>query len=574
MSAPTTHYYTAYIAGHCSGCTEPPPSVQASITPTFVTWLMASLSADRPTAVSVGESVTLTATTNAPDKQTSIGLAIIDTSTGTTVVSCETGPQLGNSNCTITVSQGAPGTHTYQARARNPADAYTIAQTQVVSNTLAEPWLSVSVAAARYIGVGKNVTVIGQANVDVGPTPYYISLYDVTGGNLQLLTACGSGTTCSVTATFSTAQTHTYRAYVGSAGAAASPPTTVKAMSADTQVTWVSVTLDSALSRVAPGNTLQVTATASLDVGPTPLYIYIYLYAGTGDTLHPIGGCTSGVSCTVTAPAQQRNTQQYIAFIANYSTGPPTGAITVSDLRSATWGIPCGATKHNIVFADGKKDDADGATVDGVRTSISVPSFDTTDLYGEQTTVGDIAIVAAGHFVQFGWRLGATSQLGPNSVPSSFAGEDSPGETNDEHLTDTGATSAGYHSFQLLRDPTSQRYVATLDGNQVWTTGYNASHQVWAVGGLPRVLGEANFNCPEMLSIASTPSATGSLQYHDSGGWHDWTTHVNKQDTDPAQPRECWSNGQYGVGTTRVLDPATALIQAPAPVGTTACYQH
>ena len=298
MSAPTTHYYTAYIAGHCSGCTEPPPSVQASITPTFVTWLMASLSADRPTAVSVGESVTLTATTNAPDKQTSIGLAIIDTSTGTTVVSCETGPQLGNSNCTITVSQGAPGTHTYQARARNPADAYTIAQTQVVSNTLAEPWLSVSVAAARYIGVGKNVTVIGQANVDVGPTPYYISLYDVTGGNLQLLTACGSGTTCSVTATFSTAQTHTYRAYVGSAGAAASPPTTVKAMSADTQVTWVSVTLDSALSRVAPGNTLQVTATASLDVGPTPLYIYIYLYAGTGDTLHPIGGCTSGVSCT------------------------------------------------------------------------------------------------------------------------------------------------------------------------------------------------------------------------------------------------------------------------------------
>jgi hypothetical protein len=574
MSAPTTHYYTAYIAGYCSACTEPPPSVQASITPKFVTWLMASLSANRPTAVSVGESVTLTATTNAPDKQTSIGLAIIDTSTGTTIASCETGPQLGNSNCSITVSQGAPGTHAYQARARNPADASTIAQTQVGSNTFAETWLSVSVTAAPYVGVGKDVTVIGQANVDVGPTPYYIAVYDVTGGNFQLVVSCGHGTTCSVNAMFSTAQIHTYRAYVGSVPATTAPPVTVKATSADAQVTWASVSLDSDLSRVAPGSTVQVTATASFNVGPTPLYIYIYLYGGTGDHMHPIGGCGSGTSCTVTAPAQQRSTQQYVAYIANSSTGPPSGVITVSDLRSVTTGISCGATMHNIVYADGKTGDADGAMVDGVRTSIAVPSFNTTDLYGEQTTAGDIAIIASGHFVQFGWRLGATSQLGPNSVPSSFAGEDSPGDTNNEHLTDTGATSAGYHSFQLLRDPTSQRYVATLDGNQVWTSGYNASHQVWAVGGLPRVLGEANFNCPDMYSAASTSSATGSLQYHDGAGWHDWTTHMLNQATDPGQPMECWSDGQYGVGTTRVLDPATALIQAPAPAGTTACYQH
>jgi len=46
---------------------------------------------------------------------------------------------------------------------------------------------------------GQSVTMTATTNIDVGPTPYYIDIYDTT--TAQLVTWCDSGTSCSLTVT-------------------------------------------------------------------------------------------------------------------------------------------------------------------------------------------------------------------------------------------------------------------------------------------------------------------------------------------------------------------------------------
>ena len=50
-------------------------------------------------------------------------------------------------------------------------------------------------ASTSYPYAGGTVTLTATANADVGPTPYYITIYsETTGAELAI---CGSGTTCS-----------------------------------------------------------------------------------------------------------------------------------------------------------------------------------------------------------------------------------------------------------------------------------------------------------------------------------------------------------------------------------------
>jgi hypothetical protein len=49
---------------------------------------------------------------------------------------------------------------------------------------------------------GGSGTVTATSTVNVGPTPYYIDLYDVDSG--ALLASCGFGTTCQASVSWST----------------------------------------------------------------------------------------------------------------------------------------------------------------------------------------------------------------------------------------------------------------------------------------------------------------------------------------------------------------------------------
>jgi hypothetical protein len=73
---------------------------------------------------------------------------------------------------------------------------------------------SISLAtSASYPYVGRSATITATTNADVGPTPYYITIYsETTGAELAM---CGTGSTCSATASQSTAGGQDFEAFVG-----------------------------------------------------------------------------------------------------------------------------------------------------------------------------------------------------------------------------------------------------------------------------------------------------------------------------------------------------------------------
>jgi hypothetical protein len=68
-------------------------------------------------------------------------------------------------------------------------------------------------ASSPYAPIGQSVTLTATTNTDVGPTPYFISIYsETTGAELAI---CASGTTCTATVAQGTPGTQTFEAFVG-----------------------------------------------------------------------------------------------------------------------------------------------------------------------------------------------------------------------------------------------------------------------------------------------------------------------------------------------------------------------
>jgi hypothetical protein len=166
------------------------------------------------------------------------------------------------------------------------------------------------------IGLGANTTLSVSTNMDVGPTPYYIEIFDAT--TSTRVGVCGSGTSCSATVSQSQATTHTYVAYV-SGYSAAMPPANTVATSQKSFVTWTSTTylvsLPTATGCIASGSAT-IVATSNVDVGPTPYYIQIF------DTYSSrlVGSCGAGTTCLGT---YQCGSIGLTAFISSYSTAIP-----------------------------------------------------------------------------------------------------------------------------------------------------------------------------------------------------------------------------------------------------------
>lgn len=68
-------------------------------------------------------------------------------------------------------------------------------------------------ASSAYPLIGQSVTLTATTNVDVGPTPYYVTIYSETTG--AELAVCGSGTTCTATVAQDTFGDQTFEAFVG-----------------------------------------------------------------------------------------------------------------------------------------------------------------------------------------------------------------------------------------------------------------------------------------------------------------------------------------------------------------------
>jgi hypothetical protein len=167
-----------------------------------------------------------------------------------------------------------------------------------------------------------------STNEDIGPTPYYIEIYDVTAG--QLLGLCGTGTSCTaMTAGESDGTTHEFQAVLAQYNLSYPPLGVVETAS---QPEWI--------TRSSSGDTLQlstpsaqcstsevVTATANIDVGPTPYYIGIFDTNGTRLT-----ECGGGTSCSATLACGDAA----VAFISSWPTTlPPQNIQTSSNTVAA-----------------------------------------------------------------------------------------------------------------------------------------------------------------------------------------------------------------------------------------------
>ena len=90
--------------------------------------------------------------------------------------------------------------------------------------------------SSSYPYAGQSVTVTATTDADVGPTPYYITLYSETTG--AELAACGDGTTCSATLAQGTPGTQVLEAFVGDDVPGSGHPGFVLVAANEVSVTW------------------------------------------------------------------------------------------------------------------------------------------------------------------------------------------------------------------------------------------------------------------------------------------------------------------------------------------------
>jgi hypothetical protein len=201
----------------------------------------------------------------------------------------------------------------------------------VQSITFAEVvWVGVT------IGIADDSTTPGQAlfltattNLDVGPTPYFIEIFDLNVG--AAIAICGSGTTCetSVTQTVST-----IRNYIASVSQLSTtyPPATTLATSNTALRTWLAVGLVGDPTTLPAGQATTLTATAGLDVGPTPYYIEIFDLSDGGGTVVAI--CGSGTTCTAQWSWPSPAGHAFTAYISRFSPSFP-----LNDFRAFSNGV-------------------------------------------------------------------------------------------------------------------------------------------------------------------------------------------------------------------------------------------
>jgi hypothetical protein len=273
---------------------------------------------------------TLTATASADVGPTIYYIYILDADTGTVLAECGTG-----TTCSVAVTKATAtydGFYAYVSTATDVDGNQEIA----ISSQVDVEWygLELSLAAsADTLPVGDTSVLTSTTTSDIGPTPFFVQIWDTTTDTL--LVQCGTGFTCSADVSQSAATTHTYVATF--AGYASSyPPPELQATSGVTYVTWTGSGMQ--ISLTAPGDTYAapetVTATASVNVGPTPYYIEVFNENGT-----LLDTCGSGTTCSFSyTPAEAGS--YLVAFIASSSTTLPPTNIQASSNTVLTYYTP------------------------------------------------------------------------------------------------------------------------------------------------------------------------------------------------------------------------------------------
>jgi hypothetical protein len=202
------------------------------------------------------------------------------------------------------------------------------------------PW-SVSLTAnpaKQWPGLPTKITA--TANQDVGPTTYYIYLYESNpaAGGVRLVKYCGAGTTCAADVTQPANQPSTasldYHAFIAP-WPPSFPPAGTQA-SAFVTATWKlpDVTLSATANTVGVGEyaELKVNTDVPLVQGRSVTAVYD---ATTGTRLN---WCVIGTRCGAAIPQSEATTHRYVAYVADDTEAfPPTGIQGMSNSTYVTW---------------------------------------------------------------------------------------------------------------------------------------------------------------------------------------------------------------------------------------------
>jgi hypothetical protein len=279
-----------------------------------------SLVASQPSPWAMTYTV-LTARTNIDVGSTPYYIRIWDVETGSYLASCGTG-----SSCSVAVTRPNVDSASFTAvltDLTNPPLAS--ASTQVYWHVSGVK-LTQSITTAA---IGATATLTATTDYDISSSPFYVQLYDDTAP--ALLQTCGGGNQCSVAVSQTTATSHSYRACFSGFGASMPPPNLLEC-TAERFIAWSSTGIRVALSATQG----TVTATSSVDVGPTPYFIQIFDLAGSR-----LAACGGGTTCSVSFNPTWGGSY-LVAVVGPSSTAPDASAIAIS-WATALYGFGNGA---------------------------------------------------------------------------------------------------------------------------------------------------------------------------------------------------------------------------------------
>jgi Rv2525c-like, glycoside hydrolase-like domain len=293
--------------------------------PTNIAGYSISISESR-NALAPGASTTLTATSNVDVGPTPYYIEIYDHTTHALLTYCGAG-----TTCSTAVTQSTATVRSYIAYTGTYLASEPPATIAATSGVVSCTWLSISLTvSAAYIGPGQSSTVTAHVNTDVGPTPYYIEVFDSTvGANVAL---CANGATCSVSITQNAATVRSYVAYVSGYGTS-NPPPTVQVTSNRPSVVWFGISLKASAYALSPGGSTTLTASANADVLPSPYYIEIFDTSGSR-----VVACASGTACSGSVTQAGSAVRNYVAYVAGLgTTNPPPSIQATSSWVQVTW---------------------------------------------------------------------------------------------------------------------------------------------------------------------------------------------------------------------------------------------
>jgi hypothetical protein len=198
------------------------------------------------------------------------------------------------------------------------------------------PWSVSLTATASTPWPLQYSTLTATTNQDLGPTSYYVSIYENDAG--APVAVCGVGKTCSVSLTKNTPTHMPYGAIVTNGYPGVYPPSGEVAW-ARQSVHWRGTTVNlTASATTTPVNgSVTLTATTSDDISSSPFWTEIY-DATTGARLNFCGG---GRVCTASTGQSAATTHRFVAVEGRMGdTLPPPNAQESSPPAWVTWTAP------------------------------------------------------------------------------------------------------------------------------------------------------------------------------------------------------------------------------------------